>query len=349
MSTRYTLLACSLLLFCLNSTVQAQSTGTTTETSTVGTTSSTATETATATTTPKDTTMRVVCFGDSITQGYSGNTSTAYPTYLPSLIDPTAFTVINSGKGGEATYNGVSRIEDVLAKHQPKYIIIMEGANDIIQGISPAATSFNLDNMAKKAQAAGAIPIMSTITPNSEPSHAPDNYNPLIITAATNGAYTLVDTYSRLITDWKNVTIDGLHPTRAGAQLIATGFAEQLKAAKQAEDNAASDSGGSGCFIATAAYGSALEPQVLLLRKFRDLRLLTNRPGQAFVAWYYQHSPSAAAYIAHHQLLRLTVQLALLPVLAAAWLLVEASLFQHMLLLLAAFSLLAIVRRSRRA
>ena len=38
--------------------------------------------------------------------------------------------------------------------------------------------------------------------------------------------------------------------------------------------------GGGGCFIATAAYGSLLEPHVRILCKFRDQYLLTNGPGK---------------------------------------------------------------------
>lgn len=72
----------------------------------------------------------------------------------------------------------------------------------------------------------------------------------------------------------------------------------------------------SGCFIATAAYGSYLHPQVQLLRDFRDNYLLTNRPGQALVALYYRISPPIADYIAQHALLRLVVRLLLTPLVA---------------------------------
>ena len=78
-----------------------------------------------------------------------------------------------------------------------------------------------------------------------------------------------------------------------------------------------SGGGGGGCFIATAAYGSYLAPEVLTLREFRDRHLLTNRPGQAFVAWYYRVSPPAAAFIAEHESLKDAVRWGLTPVVYA--------------------------------
>ncbi len=74
---------------------------------------------------------------------------------------------------------------------------------------------------------------------------------------------------------------------------------------------------GSGCFIATAAYGSYLHPQVQLLRNFRDDYLLNNAPGRAFVAFYYRHSPPAADFIARHPLLRGITRVALTPLILA--------------------------------
>lgn len=69
----------------------------------------------------------------------------------------------------------------------------------------------------------------------------------------------------------------------------------------------------SGCFIATAAYGSYLDPHVVVLRKFRDHVLLKYGTGRAFVGWYYKISPPIADVIKANSLFKLLTQMILLP------------------------------------
>lgn len=62
--------------------------------------------------------------------------------------------------------------------------------------------------------------------------------------------------------------------------------------------NATSDK--SGCFIATACYGSADAPAVRVLRQYRDSSLLPNPVGRIFVQFYYVFSPPISKFLLRH-------------------------------------------------
>ena len=76
--------------------------------------------------------------------------------------------------------------------------------------------------------------------------------------------------------------------------------------------------GGGGCFIATAAFGSALEPRVVTLREFRDRYLMPSFTGRAFVELYHLLSPPMAEAIAADEGLRAGVRAVLAPIADAA-------------------------------
>jgi hypothetical protein len=67
-----------------------------------------------------------------------------------------------------------------------------------------------------------------------------------------------------------------------------------------------------GCFIATAAYGSPLASEVVILSRFRDDRLVKSRLGSYFVEIYYRLSPSLASLISRSKFLKRTVRKLLL-------------------------------------
>jgi hypothetical protein len=67
------------------------------------------------------------------------------------------------------------------------------------------------------------------------------------------------------------------------------------------------------CFIATAAYGSNLEPQVNALRHFRDEALERNPMGHIMVRTYYTISPPIAQGIAKSDAMRKMVRGILAP------------------------------------
>ena len=58
---------------------------------------------------------------------------------------------------------------------------------------------------------------------------------------------------------------------------------------------------GTGCFIATAAYGTPFANEINILRNWRDRWLLRRRIGRLFVKIYYTFSPSVASNIANSE------------------------------------------------
>jgi RNA polymerase subunit RPABC4/transcription elongation factor Spt4 len=64
----------------------------------------------------------------------------------------------------------------------------------------------------------------------------------------------------------------------------------------------------SGCFIATACYGDYNAPEVLILRQYRDDKLLKSFFGKYFVKLYYLISPYIASLIAKSERLKKSVR-----------------------------------------
>lgn len=87
------------------------------------------------------------------------------------------------------------------------------------------------------------------------------------------------------------------------------------------------------CFIATAAFGSDMAPEVQSFRDFRNEFLLNNKLGRAFVKLYYKHSPFYAHLIAESELAKALVRGALWPVLIFARLSVQWGLWTVLLVL----------------
>ena len=73
----------------------------------------------------------------------------------------------------------------------------------------------------------------------------------------------------------------------------------------------------SGCFIATATYGSEISPEVDFLRGFRDNTVYSTYAGSKFMTifneWYYSFSPAIAQVIANNEILRSVMKLILYP------------------------------------
>ncbi len=90
----------------------------------------------------------------------------------------------------------------------------------------------------------------------------------------------------------------------------------------------------SRCFIATAAFGSPLNPYVALLREFRDIYLLSNTPGRWIVSLYYSSSPPIAEIVSDNQWLKAMVKIFLIPAIMISWAMVKLTLSEIIIIAL---------------
>ena len=116
--------------------------------------------------------------------------------------------------------------------------------------------------------------------------------------------------------------------------------------------NEAEDRTDDDCFIATAAYGSLMEPQVMTLRHFRDMHLLPYALGRLFVKTYYAYSPPMAEFISKHETLIAVVRVGLLPLVAFSYTMLHLGPFVTLtilvLFMVLPVSLLSLYQRRRR-
>jgi hypothetical protein len=97
------------------------------------------------------------------------------------------------------------------------------------------------------------------------------------------------------------------------------------------------------CFIASAAYGSSLEPKLILFRKFRSDVLMHSDWGRKFIMQYYTYGPYAARFIADKPFLRAVTRGFLWPLAGFSWLALRVGLAKALAISLAALALLIAV------
>lgn len=91
----------------------------------------------------------ILCFGDSLTRGVGTTEDKSYPSVLAEL---TGLKVVNAGKPGETSGEGLERLPGVLDKEKPSLVILCHGGNDILQRLDFNQTKKNLVAMVKLCQ-----------------------------------------------------------------------------------------------------------------------------------------------------------------------------------------------------
>jgi len=72
--------------------------------------------------------------------------------------------------------------------------------------------------------------------------------------------------------------------------------------------NNSSSSNNSDCFVATAAFGTPLQPEIQVLRNWRDDTLRYTSFGRKFISNYYKFGPILANFIHKYPVFKVPVR-----------------------------------------
>jgi len=163
----------------------------------------------------------ILAFGNSLTYGTGVKKQFSYPSLLQQQITQT---VINAGKPGEVTADGLTRLAGVLDRYLPQLLILCHGGNDILRKLDLSETKQNLQAMIELAQSRG-IDVVLIGVPELTLFGGPHSmYQQL---AAQFQLPFLEDTLNELERNSK-YKVDSIHLNQQGNQLFANAIHQLL-------------------------------------------------------------------------------------------------------------------------
>jgi lysophospholipase L1-like esterase len=182
---------------------------------------------------------RFLAFGDSITYGmYSGD---PYPDQLEDKLDTRVADseAINAGNPGEATYGGSERITGEVSDHRPRYVLIMEGTNDVTRENPPAEVYDHLRTMIDNARVTAGVDnvqvMLATLIPrlDDQNDETATMNEQAVIPAANASCVPICDQWQAFYNFglWQSLYENDVHPNVQGLQLMANTFYDCLIAA----------------------------------------------------------------------------------------------------------------------
>ncbi len=165
----------------------------------------------------------VLAVGDSITAGYGVLANQSYPYQLEQM---TGLHVINGGRSGALSWEGLNMFESHVRRSKPGYVLILFGANDVSYR-QTQNTPNHLLAIANRARELQMIPVIGTLLPAyRDDAHNNETklLNQRIRKIARENGIRLADIERDFGNNRDLISVDGLHPTPEGMRLIAISF-----------------------------------------------------------------------------------------------------------------------------
>jgi lysophospholipase L1-like esterase len=164
----------------------------------------------------------ILAFGDSLTYGTGAARGESYPAVLAEL---TGRQVVNAGKPGEISADGLERLPGMLDQHRPALLILCHGGNDLLRRKSAAETADNLRAMVDKAKARGVAVLILAVPQPGLLLSAADFYEEV---AESTGVPLLEDLVPEILAE-PELKSDPIHPNARGYRKMAEAIASSLQ------------------------------------------------------------------------------------------------------------------------
>jgi acyl-CoA thioesterase I len=175
---------------------------------------------------------RIVVLGDSITAGLGLPSEQAYPALLQRRLNIAGldYEVVNAGVSGDTSAGGLARLDWAL-QGDVRILILALGGNDALRGLPVDALKTNLSTMIERARSRNIRVILAGM-------EAPPNYGRDYIVSFHKVYPALAEQYQVAFVPFllQNVAgfpdmnqPDGIHPTAAGARIVADNVWAVLK------------------------------------------------------------------------------------------------------------------------
>ena len=172
----------------------------------------------------------VLALGDSLTFGYGAPTDASWPVRLGEI---TGWQIDNEGVNGDTSAGALQRLPGLLNGASYDAILIGIGGNDMLRGVSSAATRDNLAALIDLARAhTPHVAVLATPAPDAVRAFVGSLSDaPFYEEVAKSGqALLLANVYSSVLSD-ASLRSDRIHANARGYEKVAQLLAAQLKAA----------------------------------------------------------------------------------------------------------------------
>jgi acyl-CoA thioesterase-1 len=162
--------------------------------------------------------------GDSISAGYGlGQIDRGWVALVEQQLKPRGIEVVNASISGDTTLGGSTRIDELLERVKPAFVIIELGGNDGLRGLTPARMESNLIEMIEKSKAAKARTLLlgMRIPPNYGKRYA-DLFRQVYARVARQTKVALVPFLLDGVGGVDGmIQADGIHPNEKAQPIIA--------------------------------------------------------------------------------------------------------------------------------